>query len=557
MTDNKLISGLAASPGVGIAQLVRVKPVNLELSGLSGYDPGKEMVRLKKAQQRVRSQIETMKNEASNQHEEWTLKIFDSHLFLIQDPELETQIIDAINNDRVSAEFAVLVVRDVFAEMLKNTELELMQERSNDLIDVTNRIIAELTNQQPVKLSDLQKPVILVAHDLSPLETSRLNSNIVKGIITAVGSYNGHTAIMARSLGIPAVTGLGQDMDLLKNDHLVILDGMKGTVLLRPDPSELAQARKIISDLQEEKNRLKTFINKKTVTRDGTVINIGSHLSRLEDLEKANEYGAEGIGLFRTEFLYMEKSDFPDEETQFSIYKTVVEKMNPRPVIIRTMDIGGDKKLSYEESPTEDNPFLGMRGIRYSLKNPKIFRVQIRAILRATAYGNVKIMFPMVTTTAEVHQARKILIEEEENLKQQGLQVSDNYEVGIMVEVPAAALIAQEIAPIVDFFSIGTNDLIQYTMAADRVNQSVSYLYQPLHPAILRLIEMVTRAADHHGIWTGVCGDMASDLKSIPLLLGLGVKELSMSAPQIPAARELISQLEMNDLISKAAETLN
>ncbi|MBI9108790.1 MAG: phosphoenolpyruvate--protein phosphotransferase [Spirochaetales bacterium] len=547
MTDSFILTGIAASPGTAIAPVLILRELELNLDSGGGHELATQLRRFAEARNIVREQIMKLREEASAQHEEWTIKIFDSHLYLASDPELLGSVENRINENGVRAEYALLLSRDEFALLLENSGSEMMVERAGDLRDVTNRLIAVLTGQKQEDLSELSGEVILAAHELSPLETAQLDTKFVKGIITETGGYSCHTAIMARSRGIPAVTGSRGILGLLESGLQVILDGDEGWVRGRPGEAELKTAREKLAEQLLMKEHLKAFRDKKTQSLDGTSVNIGSHLGRLSELDDALRFGAEGIGLFRTEFLFMESSGFPNEDVQFEAYREVLERMNPRPVIIRTMDIGGDKTLSYIDLPAEDNPFLGVRGIRYSLRNPEIFRVQLRALLRASAYGNLKIMFPMVSVPEELKEARNIVDDEAEKLRLGGVHISQDVEIGVMIEVPSAALLADELAEHVDFFSIGTNDLIQYTMAADRMNDEVAHLYQPLNPAVLRLIQMVTDASRKHGLWTGVCGEMAGDPEALPLLLGLGVRELSVGAPQIPAVRELISRLNLKN----------
>jgi len=546
MTDSFILTGIAASPGTAIAPVFILRELELNIDSGGGHEPSTQLRRFAEARNIVREQILKLREEASVQHEEWTIKIFDSHLYLASDPELLGSVENLINENGVRAEYALLVSRDEFILLLENSGSEMMEERAGDLRDVTNRLIAVLTGQEQEDLSELSGEVILAAHDLSPLETAQLDTDYIKGIITETGGYSCHTAIMARSRGIPAVTASRGILGLLEPGMQVILDGEEGWVRGRPGEAELKTAREKLAKQLELNERLKEFRDKKTLSLDGTSVNIGSHLGRLSELDDALRFGADGIGLFRTEFLFMESSGFPDEDVQFEIYREVLERMNPKPVIIRTMDIGGDKTLSYDDIPAEENPALGLRGIRYSLRKPEVFRIQLRALLRASAFGNLKIMFPMVSVTEELEEARSIIDDESEKLRLGGIQLSQDVEIGVMIEVPSAALLADELAEHADFFSIGTNDLIQYTMAADRMNDDVAHLYQPLNPAVLRLVQMVAEAAGRHGLWTGVCGEMGGNLNAVPVLLELGVRELSVAAPQIPAVRELISRIDLS-----------
>lgn len=545
MTEPVLLQGIAASDGIAIAPVLAVRGINLELDSSCDHDSEEEFQRFKTAQETAAEQIMILKNATEDSYDEWADKIFDSHLFLLSDPELQSGVEGRID-DGLSAEYALFQTGDELAVMLEGTGSDLMAERAADLRDVTGRMIALLTGQETIDLSRIRGECILAAADLSPLETARLNRALIKGIAIETGGYSCHTAIMARSRGIPAVTGAVGLLGKAVDGELCILDGGRGEVLINPGPDELEAARVSAAGFIKEKERLKAFIKMETRSRDGVRINIGANIGRPEELDDAEANGAEGVGLFRTEFIFMDGTDFPDEEEQFKVYRQVLERMNPRPVVIRTMDIGGDKKLSFADFPHEDNPFLGLRGLRWSLKNHAIFRTQLRALLRASAYGQLKIMFPMVSVKEEFTAAREILDNEAGKLRAEGIPVSEDVEVGVMIEVPSAALAADELADYADFFSIGTNDLIQYTMAADRMNEEVAYLYQPCHPAVTALIKIVCEASARRGLWTGVCGEMAADPESVSLLLSLGVTELSMSSPRIPAVREIVSKLDLS-----------
>jgi phosphotransferase system enzyme I (PtsI) len=547
MTDSVDLTGIPASSGIGIAPAFVLENPDYIIDRAGGHDASIQFKRFREAQDTVKKQINDLKKKADGRADKWSVKIFDSHLFLIGDPELESSVESRLTETGVTAECALLMGREELAAMLENSGSDLIAERADDIRDVTDRMISILTGRKQANLSLLPGEVVLIAHDLSPLETAQLDTSQIKAIVTETGGRSGHTAIMARSCGIPAVTGVKGAVGFAENGLSVIVDGGEGRVVINPAAEELESAQRILAEQIEEKERLNAFIDKKTLTRDGVRITLGSHLGRLEELDAAISYGAEGIGLFRTEFLFMDRTAFPDEDEQFEVYREVLERMNPKQVVVRTMDIGGDKKLPYADLPLEDNPFLGLRGIRYSLKYPEVFRVQLRALLRAAQYGNLKILLPMVSSAEEVVKARGLLDEEIKRLSAEGIPIPETLQFGVMIEVPSAALIADELADLADFFSIGTNDLIQYTMAADRTNQEVSHLYQPLHPAVLRLIKMVTEAAGRKSLRTGVCGEMAGDLEAVPVLLNLGVTELSLSAPLIPAVRELISEIEIKE----------
>ncbi len=556
MTNNFILKGISVSPGVSIGNIYKINPINLDLDCAGGRDPEGELSRLRQAQESVREEIEHLKAAALEKHDDWTVGIFDTHLFLIHDPELTERVEMTLTERGVSAEYAILEVRNSFVEVLESSGSEMMKERSADITDLTNRIISFLTGQKVSGFLEIEGQVIILAQEISPLEVSQMDTTRVLGIITEAGGRTSHTAILARSLGIPAVAGVKDGYKLIDDDAYVILDGREGRICVNPALDELKSAENQIKAEAENKKLLDGYKENKTITREGIPVMLRSNINRIEDVEKAIENGAEGIGLFRTEFLFMNSGAFPDEDTQLLYYRKILEKMESFPVIIRTLDIGGDKILPYADFPEEGNPFLGLRGIRYSLKNTEIFKTQLRALIRAGGYGNLKIMFPMVSTIQEYRSARKLFDECIDELGTDYFPGSEKIEIGIMIEVPAAALIAEELANITDFFCIGTNDLIQYTMAVDRMNENVSYLYQPFHPALLRLIKMVTNAAKHRGIRTSVCGELASDPEAIPLLLGSGVDELSMSSSMIPAARELISRTGLKEMISLADSAL-
>ncbi|KAF9125418.1 hypothetical protein BGX30_000464, partial [Mortierella sp. GBA39] len=402
----------------------------------------------------------------------------------------------------------------------------------------------------------LSAETILIAKDLTPSDTAQLNLEFVRGFVTEIGSRTSHSAIMARSLELAAVVGTGADASGIRTGDMIILDATAGQVIVNPSDEQLREYSVRKAEYEEYKTRMRSYVDRPSVTADGVQVELASNIGGIDDLEKVLANGADGIGLFRTEFLYMGRSSFPSEEEQYSVYKHVLEKMNGKRVVIRTLDIGGDKELPYLQLPKEMNPFLGQRAIRLCLDKEDLFRTQLRALLRASMHGKLAIMFPMIAVLGELREAKRILAEERAKLEQEGTKVSDTLEVGIMIEIPAAAIAADVLAKEVDFFSIGTNDLIQYTMAADRMNESVAYLYQPHHPSILRLVQLVIQAANRHGKWAGMCGEMAGDSAAIPLLLGLGLYEFSMSASSVLPARELISRLSREEWAGLAEQAI-
>jgi phosphotransferase system enzyme I (PtsI) len=418
-------------------------------------------------------------------------------------------------------------------------------------------VMSHLRGVAYTTVSNISEEIILVAEDLSPSVTAQLNLDYVKGFITEIGSRTSHSAIMARSLGIPAIVGSGAAAGGINAGDTVILDALEGFIIVNPSADEQQAYEQRKQQYNQNRLELAKLKDQATLSSDGHHVELAANIGSVEDLQKVLDNGAEGIGLFRTEFLYMGRKSFPTEDEQFNVYKHVLEKMTDKPVVIRTLDIGGDKELPYLKLPAESNPFLGLRAIRLCLDRQDMFRTQLRALLRASSYGQLKIMFPMIAVMDELLEAKRLLLEEKDKLIREGVNVSDTLEIGIMIEIPAAALAADTLAKEVDFFSIGTNDLIQYTMAADRMNETVSYLYQPCHPSILRLIQMVIRAAEQEGKWVGMCGEMAGDETAIPILLGLGLHEFSMSASSILPARSLIARLSRAEWQVHASKALS
>jgi phosphotransferase system enzyme I (PtsI) len=432
-----------------------------------------------------------------------------------------------------------------------------MKERAADIRDVTKRVLAHLLGINFSNPSTISEEVIIIAEDLTPSDTAQLNRTYAKGFTTDIGGRTSHSAIMARSMEIPAVVGTKVVMEQIKNGDLVIVDGLDGNVVVNPSAEELRAYEEKKANHEAQKAEWAKLKNEHTVTADGHQVELVANIGTPKDVKGVLDNGGEGVGLYRTEFLYMGRDNLPTEEEQFDAYKTVLESMEGKPVVVRTLDIGGDKELPYLHLPKEMNPFLGYRAIRLCLDEQDVFRTQLRALLRASVYGNLKIMFPMIATVDEFRQAKAVLLEEKDKLVQSGVTVSDSIEVGMMVEIPASAVLADVFAKEVDFFSIGTNDLIQYTMAADRMNEQVAYLYQPYNPSILRLVKMVIDAAHKEGKWAGMCGEMAGDSLAIPLLIGLGLDEFSMSATSILAARTQIRKLskpQMEELAQKALQ---
>ncbi|MEG0496429.1 MAG: phosphoenolpyruvate--protein phosphotransferase, partial [Carnobacterium sp.] len=485
-------------------------------------------------------------------------QVFDAHLMVLSDPELIGGIESNISDNKVNAESALKEVTDMFIGIFEGMEDNpYMQERAADIKDVTKRVLSHLLGVRLPNPSMIDEEVIVIAHDLTPSDTAQLNRKYVKAFVTDIGGRTSHSAIMARSLEIPAIVGTKTITDLVKEGDIIVVDGLEGDVLVHPEEKDISFYEEKAKQFENQKAEWNKLRNEETYTADGKHIELAANIGTPKDLVGVKNNGAEAIGLYRTEFLYMDSPDFPTEDAQFEAYKTILEGMGDKAVVVRTMDIGGDKELPYLTLPHEMNPFLGYRAIRICLAEPEMFKTQLRALLRASVFGKLRIMFPMIATLGEFRKAKSMLLEEKEKLVNEGIAVSEDIEVGIMIEIPAAAVLADKFAKEVDFFSIGTNDLIQYTMAADRMNEQVSYLYQPYNPSILRLIKNVIDASHKEGKWTGMCGEMAGDQTAVPLLMGLGLDEFSMSASSILKTRSLMKRLDTVKMTELANRAIN
>ncbi|GAB6990805.1 phosphoenolpyruvate--protein phosphotransferase [Paenibacillus pini] len=551
------INGIAASAGIAIARAFILEHSEYSTQQRAIENPESEITRLDAALDQSRIELEAIKSRTFKELGEKKAEIFESHLLILNDPELINPIKDKITEESVNAEFALHEIASQFIEMFENMKSAYLQERAADMRDVTKRILKHLLGITELSLTEISEETIVIAEDLTPSDTAQLNRNYVKGFATNTGGRTSHSAIMARSLEIPAVVGTQNITTQLKQGDIVIVDGLQGEVLVNPTEETIAEYR----SKQEQHNRQvaewKKLRDQNTLSKDGMHVELAANIGTPGDVIGVLDNGGEGVGLYRTEFLYMGRDKLPSEEVQYNAYKAVLEKMEGKPVVVRTLDIGGDKELPYMDLPKEMNPFLGFRAIRLCLDQQDIFRVQLRALLRASVYGNLRIMFPMIATLNEFREAKAVLLDEKEKLQAANIAVSEDIQLGIMVEIPSTAVLADQFAKEVDFFSIGTNDLIQYTMAADRMNERVSYLYQPYNPAILRLVKMVIDAAHHEGRWVGMCGEMAGDATAIPLLLGLGLDEFSMSASSILPARSQISKLNASEMKELAGKALN
>ncbi|EIL5926976.1 phosphoenolpyruvate--protein phosphotransferase [Listeria monocytogenes] len=553
----KELKGIAASDGIAIAKAYLLVEPDLSYEKTEVTDVESEVKRFESALEVSRTELSMIREKAAKDLGEDKAQIFDAHLLVLNDPELTGPIEESIKNSKTNAETALQETTDMFIGMFESMDNEYMRERAADIKDVRKRVLSHLLGVTIPNPALIDEEVVIVAADLTPSDTAQLNRNFVKGFVTDIGGRTSHSAIMARSLEIPAVVGTKEVTASVAKNDIVIIDGLEGNVIIHPTEEQIAHYEKIKSDFALQQAEWDKLKNEKTVSKDGVHVELAANIGTPNDLEGVISNGGEAVGLYRTEFLYMGRDNFPTEEEQFEAYKAVVSGMDGKSVVVRTLDIGGDKTLPYLELPEEMNPFLGFRAIRLCFANEELFRTQLRALLRASVYGNLKIMFPMIATVNEFRQARDILLDEKAKLKAAGTEVSDSIELGIMIEIPAAAVLADQFAKEVDFFSIGTNDLIQYTMAADRMNERVSYLYQPYNPSILRLVKMVIDASHKEGKWTGMCGEMAGDQTAVPLLLGLGLDEFSMSASSILKSRSLIKRLDQSEMVKLAEEALN
>ncbi|HHB3548626.1 TPA: phosphoenolpyruvate--protein phosphotransferase [Staphylococcus aureus] len=550
---SKLIKGIAASDGVAIAKAyLLVEPdltfdKNEKVTDVEG-----EVAKFNSAIEASKVELTKIRNNAEVQLGADKAAIFDAHLLVLDDPELIQPIQDKIKNENANAATALTDVTTQFVTIFESMDNEYMKERAADIRDVSKRVSSHILGVELPNPSMIDESVVIVGNDLTPSDTAQLNKEFVQGFATNIGGRTSHSAIMSRSLEIPAIVGTKSITQEVKQGDMIIVDGLNGDVIVNPTEDELIAYQDKRERYFADKKELQKLRDADTVTVDGVHAELAANIGTPNDLPGVIENGAQGIGLYRTEFLYMGRDQMPTEEEQFEAYKEVLEAMNGKRVVVRTLDIGGDKELSYLNLPEEMNPFLGYRAIRLCLAQQDIFRPQLRALLRASVYGKLNIMFPMVATINEFREAKAILLEEKENLKNEGHDISDDIELGIMVEIPATAALADVFAKEVDFFSIGTNDLIQYTLAADRMSERVSYLYQPYNPSILRLVKQVIEASHKEGKWTGMCGEMAGDETAIPLLLGLGLDEFSMSATSILKARRQINGLSKNEMTELA-----
>ena len=553
-----MISGILASPGIafGKALLLKEDEIVIDRKKISADQVDQEVERFLSGRAKASAQLETIKTKAGETFGEEKEAIFEGHIMLLEDEELEQEIIALIKDKHMTADAAAHEVIEGQASALEELDDEYLKERAADVRDIGKRLLRNILGLKIIDLSAIQDEVILVAADLTPSETAQLNLKKVLGFITDAGGRTSHTSIMARSLELPAIVGTGSVTSQVKNDDYLILDAVNNQVYVNPTNEVIDKMRAVQEQVASEKAELAKLKDLPAITLDGHQVEVCANIGTVRDVEGAERNGAEGVGLYRTEFLFMDRDALPTEEEQFAAYKAVPEACGSQAVIVRTMDIGGDKELPYMNFPKEENPFLGWRAIRIAMDRKEILRDQLRAILRASAFGKLRIMFPMIISVEEVRALRKEIEIYKQELRDEGKAFDESIEIGVMVETPAAATIARHLAKEVDFFSIGTNDLTQYTLAVDRGNDMISHLYQPMSPSVLNLIKQVIDASHAEGKWTGMCGELAGDERATLLLLGMGLDEFSMSAISIPRIKKIIRNTNFEDAKVLAEQAL-
>lgn len=544
----KDVKGIAASDGIGIALAYLLVDPDLSYDKVKVDDTAAEYARVEKAFQDSIEELTQIKENAKDRLGEEELGVFDAHIAILSDPEMLGQIKDDIENNHTGAEEAVDKVTTAFADMLAAmTDNAYMQERAADVKDVAKRAMSHLLGKQLPNIAGINSPVVIVAHEITPSDTSQMDAKFVKGIVTDLGGRTSHAAIMSRTLRIPAIVGSNEITTSVEHGQMMIVDGLNGDAIIDPSDDQVKEYEAKAEAFEAERAEWAKLVDAPSVSKDGKEFEIAANIGTPDDTEDAVKQGADGVGLFRSEFLYMDNDHMPSEDEQFEAYKKAVVGMNGKPVVVRTMDIGGDKPLDYMPLPKEENPFLGYRAIRICLDRPELFKTQLRALVRASEFGPVSIMFPMIATVAELRQAKAIFEEAKAEVQKDHPGLGDDVKIGMMIEIPLAALNAAQLAKEVDFFSIGTNDLIQYSFAADRGNEAVSYLYQPLNPAFLSLVKHVITSAHENGAKAAMCGEMAGDEMALPLLMGMGLDEYSMSATSILRTRSMMKKLDTKE----------
>lgn len=553
-----MYKGTGASPGIALGKALVIEHSELVIEKRAIDNIEEEVQKLQNAVKVSKEELTKVKEKALLELGEHEAQIFEAHLLVLEDPELIDSAISKIRDEKVNADYALNEIKEMFVAMFESMDNEYMRERAADIKDVTNRVLRHILGIKVVDLAGLDEEVVLIAHDLTPSDTATMNKSMVLGFLTDIGGRTSHTAIMARTLEIAAVVGLNDITKKVKDGDYIVFNGDTGEVIVNPDEEIIAKYASLKSEFEEYRKSLELLKGQKSVTTDGRHVELAGNIGSPNDIEGLIKNDAEGVGLYRTEFLYMDKEDaFPTEEEQYEAYKAVLEGMDNKPIVIRTLDIGGDKELPYFEMEPEMNPFLGYRAIRLCLDKKDIFKTQLRALYRASVHGKLRIMFPMISSLEELLDAKEVIKEVLKELDEENIAYSKDVEVGMMIEIPSAAVISDVLAKHVDFFSIGTNDLIQYTCAVDRMNQKISHLYNQFNPAVLRLIKMVIDNAHKEGKWVGMCGESAGDQRMIPILLGFGLDEFSMSPISILPARKLITSLSYADMQKFADEILS
>ena len=544
-----MISGIPVSPGIvfGKALVLKEEKIVLDTQKIKDSQIENEIARFYAGRDAAVEQLTSIKDRAYQSLGEEKAAIFEGHLMILEDEELEEEIIDYLRSNHVNAAVAANVVIDQQVAMLSEIDDEYLKERAGDIRDIGNRLIKNILGMHIVDLGEINEEAILVAYDLTPSETAQLNLDKVLGFVTDIGGRTSHTSIMARSLELPAIVGTNNVTEKVKTGDFLILDALNNAVYVNPSQQEIQRLKTLQDKLAEEKAELAKLKDLPALTLDGHQVDVVANIGTIRDVEGAERNGAEGVGLYRTEFLFMDRDQLPSEEEQFIAYKEVVEAMNGNLVVLRTMDIGGDKELPYLNLPKEMNPFLGWRAIRIALDRREILNAQLRAVLRASAYGRLAVMFPMIISVEEIRELKSVIEELKVELRNEGKAFDEDIQVGVMVETPSAAVNAKFLAKEVDFFSIGTNDLTQYTLAVDRGNELISHLYNPMSPSVLNLIKQVIDASHAEGKWTGMCGELAGDERATILLLGMGLDEFSMSAISVPRIKKLIRNVNYQD----------
>ena len=553
-----MITGIPASPGIvfGKALVLKEEKIVLDFQKISEDQIDAEVARFYAGREAAVEQLNFIHQRALKSLGEEKAAIFEGHLMILEDEELEEEIIDYLRSNKVNASVAASKIIDQQVEMLSEIDDEYLKERAGDIRDIGNRLIKNILGMHIVDLGDIAEESILVAYDLTPSETAQLNLEKVLGFITDIGGRTSHTSIMARSLELPAIVGTNDVTARVNTGDYLILDAVNNRVYVNPTQAEIDELKTLEAKLAEEKAELAKLKDLPAVTLDGHKVEVVANIGTIRDCEGAHRNGAEGVGLYRTEFLFMDRDQLPSEEEQFIAYKEVVEAMEGRLVVLRTMDIGGDKELPYLNLPKEMNPFLGWRAVRIALDRREILHAQLRAVLRASAFGKLAVMFPMIISVEEIRELKSVLETLKAELRAEGKAFDENIQVGVMVETPSAAVNAKFLAKEVDFFSIGTNDLTQYTLAVDRGNELISHLYNPMSPSVLGLIKQVIDASHAEGKWTGMCGELAGDERATLLLLGMGLDEFSMSAISVPRIKKLIRHVNYQEVKALADEAL-